>query len=205
MTIALPKGGNRRSMSRVPLRTVLIVPFVIQIFAAVGLVGYLSFKNGQKATNRLANQPMSEVDERVDQHLDTYLRLPQQLNQLNANAVESQLDLQNVEETGRYFWKQMQVYDELSYIFYALPDGKYSGAGRWLEGASTTIDEIPLRTNDRNITYNDQARLVGVVASDLLLSNSRWPKLSRSDKHHRTPYLYADSDRISFDCGRYAD
>ena len=29
-----------------PLQFVLVVPFVLQIFAAVGLVGYLSFKNG---------------------------------------------------------------------------------------------------------------------------------------------------------------
>ncbi len=230
MTIALSKSGKRRLMNRMPLRTVLIVPFVLQIFAAVGLVGYLSFKDGQKATNQLARQLMSEIDERVDQHLDAYLQLPQQLNQLNADAVESQLlNLENVEETGRYFWKQMQIYKELSYVFYALPDGKYGGAGRWLEGAGTTIDEISPRTNNRNITYatddrgnrtkivyeseyapleenwykrvvqaqkpiwseiynwsdapefismsaslpvyDDQAQLVGVVASDLLLSN----------------------------------
>ncbi|MEG4918442.1 MULTISPECIES: hypothetical protein [unclassified Microcoleus] len=29
------------------LRTALVVPFVLQIVAAVGLVGYLSFGNGQ--------------------------------------------------------------------------------------------------------------------------------------------------------------
>jgi hypothetical protein len=34
---------------KVPLRLVLVVPFVLQIFAAVGLVGYFSLRNGQKA------------------------------------------------------------------------------------------------------------------------------------------------------------
>ncbi len=166
MTIALSKSGKRRLMNRMPLRTVLIVPFVLQIFAAVGLVGYLSFRNGQKATNQLARQLMSEIDERVDQHLDAYLQLPQQLNRLNADAVESQLlNLENAEETERYFWKQMQIYDELSYIFYALPDGKYGGAGRWLEGAGITVDEISPRTNNRNITYatDDQGNRTKIV------------------------------------------
>jgi hypothetical protein len=32
--------------SQVPLRLILIVPFVLQTVAAVGLVGYLSFRNG---------------------------------------------------------------------------------------------------------------------------------------------------------------
>jgi hypothetical protein len=40
----------------IPLRLILVVPFVLQIFAAVGLVGFLSFRNGQKAVNDLANQ-----------------------------------------------------------------------------------------------------------------------------------------------------
>ena len=48
------------------LRTVLIVPFVLQIFATVGLVGYLSFKNGQKAVNEIADRLMAEVGSRVE-------------------------------------------------------------------------------------------------------------------------------------------
>jgi len=37
---------RQRVLSNVLLRTVLIVPFVLQILGAVGLVGYLSFRNG---------------------------------------------------------------------------------------------------------------------------------------------------------------
>ncbi|RUT08557.1 hypothetical protein DSM106972_017250 [Dulcicalothrix desertica PCC 7102] len=142
------------SRYRVPLRAVLIVPFVLQIFATVGLVGYLSFKNGQGAINRLANQLMGEIDERVNQHLDSYLAVPQQLNQINTDAASSKiLDIQNLEITGRYFWQQMQVYKNLSYIFSVLPNGEYTGAGRWMEGGKTTIDEISARTNYKNYTY----------------------------------------------------
>lgn len=42
-----------QSLRRFPLRLILILPFVLQIFAAVGLVGYLSFRNGQKAIAEL--------------------------------------------------------------------------------------------------------------------------------------------------------
>jgi signal transduction histidine kinase/DNA-binding NarL/FixJ family response regulator len=138
----------------VPLRLILVVPFVIQIFAAVGLVGYLSFKNSQAAINRLANQLTSEVDNRVNQHLDSYLALPQQLNQINAEAAQSEvLDLADLEKTGHYLWQQMQVHRNLSYIFYTLPSGEYTAAGRWLEGYDTTIDEISAATGYQNYTY----------------------------------------------------
>jgi signal transduction histidine kinase/DNA-binding NarL/FixJ family response regulator len=146
---------SKRSL---PLRFVLIVPFVLQIFAAVGLVGYLSFRNGQESTTRLARQLMDEIDERVDQHLTSYLAVPQQLNQINADAAKSQiLNLQDLKKSGRYFWQQMQVYQELGYIFYALPTGEYVAAGRWLEGAGTTIDEISSETQYQNYTYSTDA------------------------------------------------
>ncbi|NEU81847.1 hypothetical protein [Nostoc sp. UIC 10630] len=41
----------RNLIHRLPLRSLLIVPFVLQIFAAVGLTGYISLRNGQKAVN----------------------------------------------------------------------------------------------------------------------------------------------------------
>ena len=56
---------------KLPLRLILVVPFVLQIFAAVGLVGYLSFRNGQQAINDLANQLTTKASHLVNQHLDT--------------------------------------------------------------------------------------------------------------------------------------
>jgi len=40
---------------KLSLRTVIIVPFVLQLVGSVGLVGYLSFRNGQKAAPSSAN------------------------------------------------------------------------------------------------------------------------------------------------------
>ncbi|WP_341527854.1 hypothetical protein WKK05_00385 [Nostoc sp. UHCC 0302] len=79
------------SPQRRSLRIVLVVPFVLQIFAAVGLVGYLSFRNGQQAVNDLAHKLIREASLRVDQHLDTYLETPYQIARSNAELVESGL------------------------------------------------------------------------------------------------------------------
>jgi hypothetical protein len=70
------------------LGLVLVVPFVLQIFAAVGLTGYLSVRNGQKAVKDLATQLRGQVSDRVGQHLDRYLALPHQINQINGQAIE---------------------------------------------------------------------------------------------------------------------
>lgn len=72
--------------NNLPLRIVLIVLFVGQIVGAVGLVGYLSFRNGQKAVNELATQLRHEVTARIEQELQSYFETPHEINRLNASA-----------------------------------------------------------------------------------------------------------------------
>ena len=55
---------------RVSLQTVLVVPFVLQIAAAVSLVGYLSYRSGHNAVESLANQLMKQVGERIEDRLN---------------------------------------------------------------------------------------------------------------------------------------
>lgn len=123
-----------------PLRLILVVPFVVQIFAAVGLVGYLSARNGQQAVNNLANQLMDKNNNLVNQHLNHYLATPQQINQINLDAVElGLLDLQDFKRTGHYFWKQMQVFD-VGYINFANKEGEFIGVER-LDNGKLLINE----------------------------------------------------------------
>ncbi len=114
---------------KLTLRTVLIVPFVLQIAGAVGLVGYLSFKNGEKAVANLANLLMAEVSERTYQHLHSYLTAAQNVNRLNWEAIDTGiLDLKNFKSLGKYFWRQQQLYD-FTYINYGNQEGEFIGVG----------------------------------------------------------------------------
>lgn len=82
------KRTAAKNFNKIPLRTILVVPFVLQIFAAVGLTGYLSLRNGEKAVQDLSLKLRRNVTERVRQHLDVYLAIPHQINQINAGAIE---------------------------------------------------------------------------------------------------------------------
>ncbi|WP_293130129.1 SpoIIE family protein phosphatase [Microcoleus sp. bin38.metabat.b11b12b14.051] len=130
------------------LRTALVLPFVLQIVAAVGLVGYLSFRNGQKAVTDLANQLMIQVSDRTYRHLDDYLLTPHQINQINIDAIETGLlDINDLDIAGLYFWKQVQAFDNLGFISYGLSDGRFIGAGPVRAGEGISIAEVSARTN----------------------------------------------------------
>ena len=64
---------------QIPLRVLLIVPFVLQIVSAVGLVGFLSYRSGQEAVENMATSLMSEIGDRIDQNLNSYLNAPEQV------------------------------------------------------------------------------------------------------------------------------
>ena len=136
------------------LRTILVVPFVLQIFAAVGLVGYLSFRNSQQAVNHLAHQLIQEASLRVDQHLDTYLESSYQIARSNAELVESGLlNRQDLDLVGYQFWQKVELHQKISYMHFTQTNGNYLGVGRWLPGEGITIDEVSPRTKGKNIVY----------------------------------------------------
>jgi PAS domain S-box-containing protein len=103
---------HRQKLSRkLSLRLILIVPFLLQICLAVGLTGWLSLKNGQKAVKDVAKQLSSEVTERIAQNLGTFLNTPHQINQVNAAAIrQGQLNIRNLEELQRQFWEQIHIF-----------------------------------------------------------------------------------------------
>ncbi|ESA35885.1 pas pac sensor protein [Leptolyngbya sp. Heron Island J] len=99
-----------QSPDNLPLRVVLIVLFVGQIVGAVGLVGYLSFRNGQKAVNELAIQLRHEVTARIEQELQSYFETPHEINRLNASAfARGILDVDGAGFGETQLYQQMRI------------------------------------------------------------------------------------------------
>lgn len=137
----LNRWFSYRDRQKVPLRWLLVVPFLLQISVAVGLTGWFSIRNGQKAVNNLAVQLQDEVSNRIEQHLNVYLATPHQINQINLDAVElGLLNLSDFKSVGRYFWKQMKAFD-VGYISYGNPEGEFIGVER-LDNGKLLINEL---------------------------------------------------------------
>jgi signal transduction histidine kinase/serine phosphatase RsbU (regulator of sigma subunit) len=122
--------------SKIPLRTILVVPFVLQIIVAVGLTGYLSFRNGQKAVNELATQLLQEVNSRISQHLKIYLETPYRINKINEDMINlGLLDLRDQALLERYFWRQMKEFDSVTFIGFGNNQGGFVTTIRQYDGS----------------------------------------------------------------------
>ncbi len=119
------------SQPQLKLSTVLVLPFILQMLLAVGLIGSLSFRNSQRAVEDLAQRLQQAVAARVDQELTDYLNTPQVLNLLNVGAHQEELiDLNDQTSLARYFYQQMQIFPDISYVNFSTPTGVFTGIGR---------------------------------------------------------------------------
>ena len=110
------------------LRFTLVVPFVLQIIGAVGLVGYLSFQNGQKTVEDLANQLTKEVGMRLHENILGYLNKSQQVLRVTQDGARSgNLDLEDFEKLQRYFWNVVQTGELETYLSFGNEQGEFIG------------------------------------------------------------------------------
>lgn len=195
----LPFARSIRQISgRLPLRIVLTVPFILQIVASTGLVGYLAYRNGQRAVGDLTDQLIEQTSDRVDQHLDSYLAIPNQINQVNLDAIETGiLDINNFQQAGQFFRKQLDTY-RVSYISYGLTDGSFIGAGYAEEGGDLIIDEVSSRTRWMNDTYaadsqGNRLRVVDQYPYDFL--NEDWFRATVAENKVTWSEVYASQEQ----------
>ena len=105
---------------KIPLRIIFTVPFLIEIFIIVGLVGFLSYKNGKEAVNEIAFQLREKITLEIQEYIKDQLSDLVMIHKLNADAIERgelNLDLQNQDtKKYHYLWQMIKNFDGVSRI-----------------------------------------------------------------------------------------
>ncbi|NET71528.1 MAG: HAMP domain-containing protein, partial [Sphaerospermopsis sp. SIO1G2] len=115
-----------RKYRQIPLRLILIIPFVLQLLASVGLVGYLSYRSGHEAVENLSEQLMNKLEDEVNLYIQQYLQTAMQINRMNIEAIKSnQVDLNNLYQIEKLLWVRIKQFDSVTGIFLGFPDGTF--------------------------------------------------------------------------------
>lgn len=128
-------------INRMPFKSILIVPLVLQFCGSVGLIGYVWLHSRQEAVKDLAIQLEKEICDRIEHHLEQHLITPQQINQVNWDLMQvGLLKHTDVEATENYLGKQMQFF-HIHYNKFANPKGEFIGVQR-LDNGRLLIKEV---------------------------------------------------------------
>ncbi len=188
---------------KVPIRIILVVPFALQTFAAVGLTGWLSLRNGRIAVNDVAAQLREEVTSRIQQHINSYIETPHQVNQLNLDAIRvGILNVQDSASLRRYFAKQIQTFNTISYIQFGSEQQDFIGVERLDDGKlqvlksdqstgysfqTYAVSELGEPTELLQITPNYDPRIRPWYTAPVLANKPAWTKI----------YTYFDSPKLA--------
>lgn len=178
-------------LTKVPLRVVLIIPFALQILGIAGVVGYLSFRNGEAAIDDLAGQLTSEISQRIKQNLQTYLETPHRINRQNRSTIRlHSLNLKNLNAWEKPLLEQVQIYHpDILYVGVGNELGEYR-SGEQLEDHSLRINVAIEGRGFRSYQANhdgERLALKNTVANFKLRQREEYQQIIRAESPIWTP------------------
>ena len=157
-----------QSKFKVSLPVFLVVPFLLQIFVTVGIIGWLSLQNGQTAVNEVTSELRNGISTHIQDQLNSYIAIPPLMNQITANAIASgQIGLNNEQVLGRNFWKQILTFPNTTFHYIGTTNGEFYTARRLASGEvqvglanQATNQQINYFTPDQN---GDRLKLAEII------------------------------------------
>ncbi len=113
---------------RFRLGTLITIAFVLIVVSAVGVTSLLGFLNNESVASHLAGHLSDTDSELIVQHLDTYLKTPHQINQLQSDSIRlGQLPFRDQERLKHHFLELSYRFPTIEAFCYASQDdGNYS-------------------------------------------------------------------------------
>ncbi len=116
-------------LNKFRLRILLIIPFVLQITVAIGLVSYLSFNTAANAVNNLSSQLRTELTARIERELKGYFITPHHINLLNyADFAQGTFNFENPTNLFQIL-QELKISPFLISIYCGTEQAQFIGAG----------------------------------------------------------------------------
>ncbi|MFP4009744.1 MAG: PAS domain S-box protein, partial [Spirulinaceae cyanobacterium] len=99
---------------------ILIAVLVLQIVGITSITGYLSWYNGDRAVQNLAERLILETSKRITTHINTYLEEPKKIVTMNQIAIDQdRLDVNDFEELQQHFSNQVKLFKNVISISFS--------------------------------------------------------------------------------------
>lgn len=168
---------NRGAFSRIPLRFLIVVPFVLQVSVAVGLTGWLSLHQGQRAVNEVASQLRSTVSHHIQEKMEALLATSHLVNQLNYDAIAlGQVDPADSEDLFRHFIQQSRTFPHIDSIMFGNANGEFVGHTNLGQQAHQRMQAGP--SLDNHIEFEEVDPATG-QATRVVSSTPHWNTQTR--------------------------
>ncbi|MEA5450559.1 ATP-binding protein [Leptolyngbya sp. CCNP1308] len=162
------------------LRNLLIVPFLLQVIGITGLVGYLSYRSGQRAVQDIARQMMTVTGQRAEENLNAYLQTPRFVAQTHVYLLETgQIDSTDLTALEGHLVAQLNLFPELTGMAIANEAGAFLNVARQAEPGVFSLRQ-------HNVTVVDN-RLYRYRVNAASQTKTLLPPIRQGYDPHRDP------------------
>ncbi|THB62811.1 MAG: HAMP domain-containing protein, partial [Spirochaetaceae bacterium] len=124
----------------ISLRSVLLFGSLTITLLGMGLMALLAWGSSTRAIDAATTQLRIEINQRIIEHLDSYLGVPRKISTANANLIGSGiLPATDGQLLIAHFWQQMQLFDTVSSIYFSNTEGGLANAGKELMDKSLYV------------------------------------------------------------------
>ena len=107
----LSRLNQIRLFDRIPLQLFLTLPFLIEMFIIVGVVGWVSIRNGQRAVNQATSKLRQETTARINSNVSELLTISEKINQLTVRTIQQEaLDISDVRTLEEVYWRYLNTF-----------------------------------------------------------------------------------------------
>lgn len=90
--------------------------------------------NGRQALKDSSDLLSREVNSRIIDHIDSFLRVPEYINRINSDYIKTNNLFLTQRRLSRHFYKQLTIFPSVSSIYFANVHGGLADAGKELDG-----------------------------------------------------------------------
>ncbi|MEO1400121.1 MAG: ATP-binding protein [Cyanobacteria bacterium J06635_1] len=185
---------------QVNLRTILVLPFVLQIVSTVGVVGYLSYITGQQAIHQLAIELETDIGNRLQEKIQDYLAVPHEFHHITLSSIRSgTLDPSDFLALEKFFWQHISDHGFVSNAYYGNAQGDVISVKRDSQGRLVSRVRDPSTAGERqNYLLDEVGRRTKLLESRPYDARLRpWYKAAMATKQHSwSPIHTSVSDNL---------
>jgi len=102
--------SSRTGFVSIPLRSLIVIPFVLQTFVAVGLTTWLSLRNGREAVNNIASQLRTEASNNIENQFKHYFeQLYSLFDLVVADLANEEAYFDNLSSLDKFLWNLVNI------------------------------------------------------------------------------------------------
>ena len=187
--------NHNRFISKISIKTIILVSFIISVTVTVGGIGYLIYSRWSSSNDTVIKRIADDMNIQIIHQIDEYLNVPEHITEVNLGLLEKGVvDLKNQAQRDMFFVNIINTHEGNVYsVSFGSELGEYYGARR-NEDNKVEVMRNNEETGGNSLYFSvDEKNVIGDLVKDAGRFDPRprdWYKAAKSSREFTFSPIY---------------